>query len=371
MERRDFIRIAAAGIAATSPVAASWAASTKNTRKIELFAHRGASALRPEHTLAAYAKAIADGADFIEPDLVMTKDGVMVARHEGLLTETTDVARRPEFAARRVSKTIDGITETGWFVEDFTLAELKTLRAVERLPAIRKDNTRYDGFFQVLTWDEIIDFAATVEATTGKTIGLIPEIKHSSYFASIGLPMEDAFLKSIDAHEYTRRCPLVIQSFEISNLKYIRSKIGKTPHIRLMQLIDDPKVRPGDVLAQNGATSYMDMLSTSGLREIARYADILSPNHRVYVPQDKSGKLLKPTRVIADAKDAGLQTHSWTFRPENCFLALDFRNDAGANERNEKGSLAEMQFYMEAGVEGFFSDDSALGRKAIQSFVAT
>lgn len=366
--RRDFIRQAALGVAAlcAGPLALSSRASAAQTGRLELFAHRGASALRPEHTLAAYAKAIVDGADYIEPDLVMTKDGCLVARHEPVLTETTDVARRPEFAGRKQTKTIDGYTVTGWFVEDFSLAELKTLRAIERLPTVRPQNTAYDGMFQVLTWDEIIDFAAATAATTGKLIGLIPELKHSTYFASIGLPMEDLFLKSLQDHEYTRRCPLEIQSFEIANLKYLRSVLGKQQRIRLMQLVEDPRQRPADVAAAGGSLTFGEMISAAGMKQIASYADVVAPPTRAVIPLNAEGRLAAPSRLVADAHEAGLLVHCWTFRPENRFLAADFRNAAGMDARNEAGSLAEMGRYIEAGIDGFFSDDSALGRKAIQ-----
>ncbi|MFZ6754522.1 glycerophosphodiester phosphodiesterase [Undibacterium sp. Dicai25W] len=334
-------------------------------RKIDLFGHRGAPAVRPEHTLASYAKAIVDGADYIEPDLVITKDGVLVARHEAFLSETTDVAQRPEFANKKITKTIDGETRTGWYAEDFTLAELKTLRAVERLPKIRPQNTQYDGMFQILTWDEIIDFAAATAATTGKVIGLIPELKHSTYFASLGLPLEDRFLKSIDAHEYTRRCPLEIQSFEIANLKYLRSLIGRRPNTRLMQLVYMGDARPADVVAAGGTLTFERMCSAQGLRDIAVYADVVAPPHRAVIPVQANGKLAKPTSLVADAHTAGLLVHTYTFRPENCFLAADFRNADGPNARNEAGSIAEIKTYLAEGIDGFFSDDSAVARKAI------
>ncbi len=224
-----------------------------------MIGHRGAPALRPEHTLASYGKAIADGADFIEPDLVMTKDGVMVARHENEIGGTTDVASHPEFAARKTSKTIDGHAETGWFTEDFTLAELKTLRARERLPQLR--STQYDGEFQVPTLDEIIDFVAAESAVVGHPVGIIPEIKHGSYFQQLGLPMEDRLLALLAAHSYTRTAPVEIQSFEITNLKYLRGKLGTAhPNIRLLQLIDAPEQRPYDVVVAGGKLSYGDML---------------------------------------------------------------------------------------------------------------
>lgn len=358
------LSLAATSVSTEQASAAAGAAQkTASGRKVELFAHRGASALRPEHTLASYAKAIADGADFIEPDLVSTKDGVLVARHENFLNETTDVALRPEFAAKRVTRTIDGITLNGWFTEDFTLAELKTLRAVERLPKVRPKNTQYDRMFQILTWDEIIDFAAANAATTGKVIGLIPELKHSTYFAAIGLPLEDRFLASIAAHEYTQRCPLVVQSFEVANLKYLRSVLGKRPNIRLMQLVE--RGRPADVVAAGGDLTFEKMCTPQGLKEMARYADIVAPPTRALIPLLADGRLGQPTALIADAHSAGLLVHTWTFRPENRFLAADFRNDQGEDARHDNGSVAEMRRYIEAGIDGFFSDDSALGRRAI------
>ncbi|MBC3920365.1 glycerophosphodiester phosphodiesterase [Undibacterium sp. CY18W] len=369
MQRRHFMKTAAASAALLggAQFGLTSTALAAGKGKVELFAHRGASALRPEHTLAAYAKAIADGADYIEPDLVITKDGVLVARHEAFLSETTDVASRPEFAGKRASKSIDGRPQEGWFVEDFTLAELKTLRAVERLPKVRPQNTAYDGMFQILTWEEIIDFAAAHAATTGQVIGLIPELKHSTYFKSVGLPLEDRFLNIIAAHEYTRRCPLEIQSFEVANLKYVRSVLGKRHNVRIMQLVERGDVRPADVVAAGGDLTFGKMCSKQGLRDIASYADVVAPPTRALIPLLADGKLGQPTSLIADAHDAGLLVHTWTFRPENRFLAADFRDDKGEDARNEKGSVAEMQRYIAAGIDGLFSDDSALGRRAINN----
>ncbi|MFZ6812920.1 glycerophosphodiester phosphodiesterase [Undibacterium sp. Rencai35W] len=367
--RRSFLKTAVVSGGMLSLDATGFAsqALASSARKVELFAHRGASALRPEHTLAAYARAIADGADYIEPDLVSTRDGVLVARHEAILDETTDVSQRPEFAAKRTTKTIDGRTHTGWFCDDFTLSELKSLRAVERLPKVRPQNTFYDGMFQILTWDEIIDFAAAESATVGRLIGLVPELKHSTYFAKAGLPLEDRFLKSLTEHEYTKRCPLEIQSFEVANLKYIRSVIGKKDNIRLMQLVAEGNIRPADVVAAGDDLSFGAMSSKVGLRDIARYADVVAPPTRALIPLLADGKLGKPTALISDAHDAGLLVHTWTFRPENRFLAADFRDGNGENARNEMGSIAEIRRYIDAGIDGFFSDDSAIGRKAINA----
>jgi glycerophosphoryl diester phosphodiesterase len=360
--RRSFLQVTAAGLALAA--APSFGAVAQR-RKPLVFAHRGASALRPEHTLASYAKAIADGADYIEPDLVCTSDGVLVARHESHLSDTTDVASHPEFASRRTRKTIDYQAHDGWFVEDFTLAELKTLRAVERLPKVRAANTRYDGQFQIPTWEEIIDFVAAESAARGRDIGLIPELKSSTYFASVGLPLEDRFLATLAAHEYTRRAPLEIQSFEVANLKYLRSKLGRRDNLRLMQLVIGEAIRPSDVAAAGGQLTFAQMLTPAGLNDIASYADVVAPPTRVIIPLGKDERLLAPSSLVDDAHRAGLLVHTWTFRPENRFLAADFRDGGGENARNEAGSVAEMRRYIATGIDGFFSDDPGLGKLAL------
>jgi glycerophosphoryl diester phosphodiesterase len=338
-------------------------------RRPLLLAHRGASALRPEHTLASYAKAIVDGADFIEPDLVITKDGVLVARHENFMSETTDIASRPEFASRKTRKTIDGAPHEGWFVSDFTFAELKTLRAVERLATVRSISSAYDGQFQILSFEEIIDFVAAESAAQGRMIGLVPELKHSTYFASIGLPLEERFVSTLRAHSYTRRAPVQVQSFETANLKALRRTLGRPDNVRLMQLVINggklDAIRPADVVAANGTLTFGEMTSARGLREMATYADIVAPPTRGVIPVGADEKLVRPTAIVADAHQAGLLVHTWTFRPENMFLAADFRNDARAGARNEAGSIAEMRRYLETGIDGLFSDDPALARVAI------
>jgi glycerophosphoryl diester phosphodiesterase len=329
-----------------------------------VFGHRGASALRPEHTLAAYAKAIADGADYVEPDLVSTKDGVLVARHEAFLSETTDVGTRSEFASRKVRKTIDGETHEGWFVDDFTLAELKTLRAVERIPQYRPGSAQYNGMFQVVTFEEMIDFVAAEAAARGRIIGIVPELKHSTYFASVGLPLEERFLSILAAHDYTRRNPVEIQSFEVANLKYLRGKLGRRANLRLMQLVITENVRPMDVAAAGGTLTFAQMCTPAGLRDIAQYADVVAPPTRAIIPLKKDGTLAEPSALVEDAHKAGLRVEPWTFRPENQFLAADFRNGA-LTARNEAGSIAEMKRYIATGIDGFFTDDPALGRAAL------
>ena len=329
--------------------------------------HRGASALRPEHTLASYAKAIEDGADFIEPDLVSTKDGALVSRHENEIGGTTDVADHPEFAARKASKTIDGQAITGWFTEDFTLAELKTLRARERLPELR--GTAFDGQFQIVTLDEIIDFAAAEAAARGRVIGIIPEIKHPTYFKQHGLAMEAKVLATLQAHAYTRTAPVVIQSFEVANLKQLHTLLGKDhPNIQLLQLTGAPDEKPGDVLAAGGTQTYAQILGAAGLREVAAYAQILGPNIRSIIPLDAQQNLDSPSSVVRDAHAAGLKVEPYTFRPENHFLPRDQRDGDMPATRHDAGSIAEMRAFLDAGVDGFFTDDPSLGRAAVDGW---
>ncbi|WP_200894014.1 glycerophosphodiester phosphodiesterase [Xanthomonas sp. MUS 060] len=346
----------------TVAIVAFTAMAASHERKPLVIGHRGASALRPEHTLASYAKAIADGADYIEPDLVSTKDGVLVARHENEIGGTTDVATHPEFAARKTVKQIDGQRVEGWFTEDFTLAELKTLRARERLPQLRSN--AFDDQFQLPTLEEIIDFTAAESATHGRLIGLIPEIKHGTYFRTHGLAMEDTLLKTLDAHAYTRRAPVVIQSFEIGNLKALHRALGRThPNVRLVQLLGDPQARPGDHL-DDGPT-YAQMSTAQGLRAIAKYAQLVSPNLRAIVPVEANGSLAAPTAFVADAHAAGLQVVPYTFRAENTFLPKQLQDTRGPAAMNVAGSIAEMHALLSAGIDGFFTDDPAVGRAAV------
>ena len=342
------------------------AAEKPLTATVLVIGHRGASALRPEHTLASYAKAIADGADFVEPDLVMTKDGVLVARHENEIGSTTDVASHPEFAARKTGKLIDGAQVTGWFSEDFSLAELKTLRARERLPELR--GTRYDGQFQIATLDEVIDLVAAESTARGQVIGIIPEIKHGTYFRKIGLPMEDRLLATLAAHAYTRSAPVEIQSFEVGNLKYLRGKLadGRHGNIRLLQLLGDGEEQPYDVAAAGGKLTYAQMMTPAGLRGIAGYADAIGPNIRAIIPLESSRTLGAPTSLVHDAHAAGLEVHPYTFRPENHFLPPDLWQGTDPRDVNEAGSIAEIRRYLATGIDAFFTDDPAIGRRALE-----
>ncbi len=324
-------------------------------------AHRGASAALPEHTLAAYARAIADGADAIEPDLVSTRDGVLVSRHENEIGGTTDVARRPEFAGRKTRRRIDGRWVEGWFTEDFTLAELKTLRARERLPDLRP--TAHDGLYEIPTLDEIIALAAEASAREGRSIALVPELKHSSHFAAIGLPMESTLLERLAAHPHTRSAPVIVQSFETENLRQLRQRIPRESNIRLLQLLGGPDDSPHDTVLAGRPLRYAQMMTPDGLRAIAAYADAIGPHWELLqVRRTADGRHRSP--LVDDAHAAGLQVIAYTYRPENRFLPRSHR-DGAADARNDAGSIRQMREHIEAGIDGLFSDDSALARRAV------
>lgn len=324
--------------------------------------HRGASALRPEHTLAAYQKAIDDGADFIEPDLVITADGVLVARHENEIATTTDVASRPEFAARRTTKTIDGTALTGWFTEDFTLAELKTLRAIERIPQNRPANVAFNGQFPVPTLQEVIDLAQQASRQTGRTIGIYPETKHPTYFQRIGKPLEQPLLDTLARNGYTEaNSPVYIQSFEVANLRALRSRT----RVRLVQLYGGPTQQPYDFVVANDPRTYGDMATAAGLREVASYAQGVGPVKDLVIPRDASNNLGTPTAFVANAHANHLVVHIYTLRPENPFLPANLRRGNVASPSERGDLLAEIRAYLDAGVDGFFTDDPAVGRAAV------
>ncbi|MHA6831056.1 glycerophosphodiester phosphodiesterase [Ralstonia pseudosolanacearum] len=335
---------------------------------VQVIGHRGAPALRPEHTLASYQKAIDDGADIIEPDLVATQDGVLVARHENEISGTTNVADLPQFAGRRTTKTIDGQSVTGWFTEDFTLAELKTLRARERIPDIRPDNTAYNDQFDIPTLTEIIALARDQSALRGRNIGLYPETKHPTYFQSIGLPLEDRLIAALRQDDFTAsRTTVYIQSFEVANLKSIRNRIGGSqPNWRLVQLLGTATQRPYDFTVANDTRTYADLMTDQGLRDIAGYANGVGPDKSSVIALDANGALTDPSDLIRNAHSAGLVVHPYTFRPENIFLPAALRSGAD-NARNVSGSIQEIQAFLRAGVDSFFTDDPAVGRQAVDT----
>ncbi|SCL40577.1 glycerophosphoryl diester phosphodiesterase [Micromonospora pallida] len=333
---------------------------SRATDRPVVVAHRGASGYRPEHTLEAYRLAIRMGADYIEPDLVPTKDGVLVARHENEISGTTDVSGHPEFAARKTTKTIEGVAVTGWFTEDFTLAELKTLRAKERLPQVRVSNTAYDGQFEVPTLQEVIDLAREEGKKRGRVIGVAPETKHPTYFASIGLPLEEPLVEVLQANKLTKpSSPVVIQSFETANLR----ELDKVIDVKLAQLLD-ASGRPYDFRVAGDPRTYADLAKPAGLRWIAGYADIVSAQKNLIVPRDATGKLLAPTTIVQDGHREKLEVYAWTFRAENQFLAVDHRIGTDPNARGD--IIAEYELFFQLGLDGIFSDhpDTAVAARA-------
>ncbi|MBW8910754.1 MAG: glycerophosphodiester phosphodiesterase [Sphingomonas sp.] len=310
-----------------------------------IIAHRGASGLRPEHTLAAYRLAVEQGADFIEPDLVMTKDDVLVIRHENEISTTTNVAGHAEFANRRTSKAIDGHIVTGWFTEDFTLAELKTLRARERLPQLRLANTHWTDE-PIATLDEVL---ALVRATK-RPIGIYPETKHPTYFASIGKPMEKPLLDALARTGFAQAGdPVFIQSFEVSNLQALRTMTK----LRLVQLID-AETAPYDQIEAGTGLGVAAMTTPAGLAAIAAYANAIGPSKLLIEPRDGAGQALAPSTLVADAHHAGLLVHAWTFRSENIFLAAGDRQ--GEDQSAYGDAAAEYRRFFGYGIDGLFSD---------------
>ena len=313
-----------------------------------VIAHRGASGSRPEHTLASYDLAIEQGADFIEPDLVPTKDDVLVARHENAIGGTTDVAHHPEFADRKTTKTIDGQTLTDWFTEDFTLAELKTLHARERLPDLRPGNAAYDGTYQVPTLAEIIDLAKRRSKDLGRTIGIYPETKHPTYFASIGHPTDALLVEQLrKAGWHDASAPVFIQSFEVKKLQRIHAMTG----IRLIQLVDG-----AGAPADGAAPSYAAMLTPAGLKAIAAYAYGIGPN-KAQLWRDATATT--PSTLVADTHAAGLRVHPWTYRAENAFLPPRFRRGTDAAAHGDVAG--EIAAGLGQGIDGFFTDFPLIG----------
>jgi glycerophosphoryl diester phosphodiesterase len=322
--------------------------------------HRGASGYRPEHTLTSYELAARLGADFIEPDLVSTKDHVLVARHENEISGTTDVAAHPEFASRRATKTVDGISVTGWFTEDFTLAELKTLRAVERLPAVRQRNTIYNGRFEVPTFDEVLRLRERLSRELHREIGVYPETKHPSYFRAAGLPLEEPLLTALRRHGLNHADAAVfVQSFEAVNLRRLRDMGLRCPQVFLASATGTPFGDP---------RRYADYLTPAGLAEIATFADGIGPDKSLIIPRLADGALGTPTSLVADAHHTGLVLHPYTFRAENQFLPADYRTGADPNAYGR--AIEEQVTYLEAGIDGLFTDQADIGFLAREIFAS-
>ncbi len=314
------------GLGCAGPGGASFQTPSQPPRVL-VIAHRGASGYLPEHTLEAYRLAIAQGADFIEPDLVISSDGVLVARHENELSESTDVADRPEFAGRRAVRIIDGERVEGFFTEDFTLAELKTLRARQRLSS---RDPSHNGRYLIATFDEVVALAQAESKRVGRPIGVYPELKHPTYFRSIGKPLEEPFVAAVKSAGLDRRdAPIFVQCFEAQTLRRLRPVLS----VRMVQLIDD-------------TPDGRSMTTDQGLARISEYADGIGPNKRLIVPEAQGGSLASPTDLIARAHAVGLLVHPWTFRSDDPFLHPAYGGDAAAEYRQ----------FIDLGADGVFSD---------------
>lgn len=307
-------------------------------KKPIIIGHRGACGYRPEHTLASYELAIAMGVDYIEPDIVSTKDGILIARHENNITETTDVADKPEFTNRKTTKIIDGKKITGWFAEDFTLTEIKTLRAKERLPF---RNHFYDKKFEIPTLQEIINLAQQKTAETGRIIGIYPETKHPNYFQSINMALEEPLVNILHKNGYVSSdAPIFIQSFEVDNLQQLK----KMTDLPLIQLLDDKNLQPYDFVVKGDFRTYGDLTSLQELAKIAEYAEGIGAYKGLIVPigVDK----VNSTTLITDAHAVNLKIHAWTFRNEEQYLAPDYQGNP----------QTEYEQFFKLGIDGVFSD---------------
>ncbi|WP_405809488.1 glycerophosphodiester phosphodiesterase [Streptomyces sp. NBC_00210] len=328
-----------------------------------IIGHRGASGYRPEHTLGSYQLALDMGAHVIEQDLVPTKDGHLVCRHENDITGTTDVAAHPEFASRKTTKSVDGVSLTGWFTEDFTLAELKTLRAKERIPANRQENTLYDGRWTVPSFEEVLRWAEKEGRKRGRPVWLHVETKHPSYFRALGLGLEERLAKLLRRYGRHRAdSALFLQSFEPSSIQ------------RLADLVDPPGVvllsgassRPWDFTEAGDPRTVADLVKPEGLKWIASYAKGIGPTLDLIIPKDASGKLGTPTTLVRDAHAQGLILHPYTMRNENIFLPADFRRGSDPNAYGD--AFGAFKVYFETGIDGLFTDNADTGLLAAADF---
>ncbi|MGZ5413822.1 MAG: glycerophosphodiester phosphodiesterase family protein [Aeromicrobium sp.] len=329
-----------------------------------IIAHRGASGYRPEHTLAGYQLAIDMGADYIEPDVVSTSDGILLARHENEISGTTDVVDHHEFADRKTTKTIDNTELTGWFTEDFTLAEIKTLRARERIPAIRDANSRFDGRFEVCTLDEIIDLMEENNVGREEPVAAYIETKHPSYFDSLGLNLDDLLLEVLGRRDLDHEGgKTIIQSMEPQNLRSLSTRT----YLPLVQLMPS-KGRPADFVLSGDQRTYVDLAQPHELADIATYAAGIGPNKNCVIALNKDGTLGAETALVAEAHKVGLAVHIWTMRDENVFLPKDLRK--GEDKATKGNVLAEYERFFDAGVDGLFSDFTDTAVEARRDWLA-
>ncbi|MEU3748825.1 MULTISPECIES: glycerophosphodiester phosphodiesterase [Streptomyces] len=330
-----------------------------------VIAHRGASGYRPEHTLGSYRHALDLGAHVIEQDLVPTRDGHLVCRHENDITGTTDVADHPEFASRRTSKSVDGTTFTGWFTEDFTLAELKTLRAKERIPGTRQENTLYDGRWTIPTFEEVLRWAEEEGRRRGRDVWLHVETKHPTYFRSLGLGLEERLAKLLRRYgRHRANSPVFLQSFEPSSIQRL-AKLVDSPGVVLLSAASS---RPWDFVQAGDPRTVADLVTPAGLSWIASYAKGIGPTLDLVIPKDATGRLGTPTTLVRDAHAEGLILHPYTHRNENSFLPADFRR--GTDPTAYGDSFGALKRYLETGIDGIFSDNPDTALLAAADFTA-
>jgi len=355
VNRRQLLAVGASAAVAGPVLAGTPARASQDGRghrRTLVIGHRGAAGYRPEHTLASYELAARLGADFMEPDLCSTKDHVLVARHEPEIGGTTDVASRPEFASRKRTVLLDGNAVTGWFTHDFTLAELKTLRAVERLPQVRQHNMLYNGLFQVPTFQEILDLRARLSRELEREIGVYPETKHPTYFHGLGLDLEPLIARALRANGLDRPdAPVFIQSFEAHNLQALHDEhIVRVPLIFLTSATGTPF---------NDPTTYASYTTPAGLRGLSRYVHGIGPDKAQIIPRKADNTLGTPTSLVADAHAAGLVLHPYTFRAENQFLPADYQVTADPNAYGR--AIDEQITFLRAGIDGLFTDQADIG----------
>ncbi|MEU6487108.1 glycerophosphodiester phosphodiesterase [Streptomyces sp. NPDC046887] len=362
--RRTMIGAAVLGSAALTATAAAGTAQARTGGHGSgarlpvpaVIAHRGASGHRPEHTLGSYQLALDMGADIIEQDLVPTRDGHLVCRHENDITGTTDIADRPEFASLRTTKTVDGVKLTGWFTEDLTLAELKTLRAKERIPAVRQENTLYDGRWTVPTFAEVLRWADREGRRRGRPVWLHAETKHPTYFRKLGLGLEEPLAALLRRHGRHRAdAPMFLQSFEPTSIQRL-ARLVSTPRV---VLLSDAKSRPWDFTESGDPRTVADLITPAGLKEIARYAQGIGPTLDLIIPRTADGRLGRPTTLVRDAHARGLVLHPYTLRNENSFLPADFRRGTDPNAYGD--AFGAYRAYFATGIDGIFTDQPDTG----------
>jgi len=348
-------------------IAALTAVTRQSTATAPLvIGHRGVPGYRPEHTLASYELAARMGADFIEPDLVSTKDHVLVARHENEIGGTSDVASHPEFADRKTTKVVDGNVLTGWFTEDFTLVELKTLRAKERLPLVRQENTMYDGRFQIPTFAEVLALRERLSRQLHREVGIYPEPKHPTYFRSIGVDVATLLVRQVRGAGLDRaKAPIFIQSFELTMLQDLRQRFGvKAPLVFLTAAGGAPY----DLVSKGDPRTYAELTTAAGLRSLAGFVDGIGPEKSQVIPRSLNGTLAQPTTLVADAHRAGLKVYPYTFRAENTFLPLDFR--VGTDPTAFGRAIDEQVRFLQTGIDGLFTDQADIGVVARSEYLA-